>query len=89
MSDRPRIDLDILRTITDCLRRANETARRVAAPERPIRSVGAGSLSPIRPVGTASLPPIRPVGAASQPPIRSVAGGEPAAPLARRIRRAR
>jgi hypothetical protein len=35
MSDRPRIDLDILRTITDCLRRANEAARRVAGPERP------------------------------------------------------
>ncbi|BCJ46682.1 hypothetical protein GCM10010168_37960 [Actinoplanes ianthinogenes] len=56
MSDRPRIDLDILRTITDCLRRANETARRVAGPPLP-----------------------RP----------SFTGGEPATPLARRIRRPR
>ncbi|BCY07896.1 hypothetical protein L3i22_029840 [Actinoplanes sp. L3-i22] len=34
MSDRPRIDLDILRSITDRLRRANEAARRIAGPER-------------------------------------------------------
>ncbi|GAA2710791.1 hypothetical protein [Actinoplanes palleronii] len=35
MSDRPRFELDILNTITDCLRRANEVARRVTGPERP------------------------------------------------------
>jgi hypothetical protein len=34
MSDRPRFDLDILRVITDRLRRANEAARRVAGTER-------------------------------------------------------
>ncbi|GIF07997.1 hypothetical protein [Actinoplanes siamensis] len=42
MSDRARIDLDILRVITDRLRRANEMARRVAGPERVLRP-GAGA----------------------------------------------
>ncbi|WIM99100.1 hypothetical protein ACTOB_002739 [Actinoplanes oblitus] len=49
MSDRTRIDLDILRTITDCLRRANETARRVSGPERPAPSVGGGHPAAVRP----------------------------------------